>query len=104
MGFERRMGAGWAIHPGEILKNEFLVPMKMSEYALAQALDVNPQSINDIARKKRGISAEMAVRLGRYFQTSSEFWINLQSAYDLARATRALKKTINKIQPRERAA
>src|SRR5262245_54175801 len=104
MSFDRRMGAGWKVHPGEILKNEFLVPLKISGYKLAQALDVNAQSVNDIVLKKRGISADMAVRLGRYFQNSPEFWINLQSAYDLAEATTSLKKKLSKIQPFKKAA
>lgn len=99
MSFDRRMGAGWRVHPGEILREEFLVPLRMSGYKLAKSLDVNAQSVNDIVLEKRGISAEMAVRLGRFFGTTPEFWINLQSAYDLFRATNELKRELGKIRP-----
>jgi addiction module HigA family antidote len=101
MSFERRGPAGWKIHPGEILKGEFMAPLGVSGYALAQALDVPAQSVNDIVLRKRGISAEMAVRLGRYFGTSSEFWMNLQASYELMKAKRALGQKINKIKPHQ---
>lgn len=104
MAYERRGTAGWSVHPGEILKEEFLVPMGISGYKLAKSLDVKPQSVNDIVLKKRGISAEMAVRLGRCFGTTSEFWMNLQAAYDLARASTALRRKLGKIQPLKKAA
>ncbi|HET9182015.1 MAG TPA: HigA family addiction module antitoxin [Candidatus Angelobacter sp.] len=79
MAVERRTAAAWAVHPGEILKQEFLRPMGITGYRLAQALDVNPQAVNDILLKKRGISAEMAIRLGVVFGMSAEFWMNLQA-------------------------
>lgn len=97
MSFERRSGPGWAIHPGEILKHEFLGPMRITGYRLAQALDVKPQTVNDILLKKRGISAEMAVRLGKVFGTSPEFWMNLQAAYELANARKSLRRKMNKV-------
>ena len=81
MAFERRTSAAWAIHPGEILQQEFLRPMGVTGHRLAKALDVNAQSLNDILLKKRGISAEMALRLSKVFSTSPEFWMNLQAAY-----------------------
>ena len=99
---DRRMGPGWSVHPGEILKIEFLDPLNISGYGLAKALDVNPQSINDIVLEKRGISAEMAVRLGRFFGTTPEFWINLQSAYELFKANNDLKRELGKIQPHKK--
>ena len=104
MSLTRRTPAAWAIHPGEILKEEFLRPMKLSGYALAKALGVKPQSVNDVVLKKRGISADMAVRLGRFLGTSPEFWMNLQSAYELAKVKSALGRRIEKIQPHESAA
>jgi addiction module HigA family antidote len=104
MAFERRTGAAWAIHPGEILKQEFLRPMGVTGYRLAQALDVNPQTVNDILLKKRGISAEMALRLGKAFGMSAEFWMNLQAAYELADAKKNLRHKIKKVKPMAKAA
>jgi addiction module HigA family antidote len=86
MAFERRTSAAWAIHPDEILKQEFLRPMGVTGYWLAKALDVNAQSLYAILLKKRGISAEMALRLSKVFSTSPEFWMNLQAACELAEA------------------
>jgi addiction module HigA family antidote len=99
MAFERRTAAAWAIHPGEILKLEFLRPMGVTGYRLAQALDVKPQTVNDILLKKRGISAEMAVRLGAVFGMSAEFWMNLQAAYELANAKKTLRNKIKRVTP-----
>ena len=104
MSFERRKGAGWAVHPGEMLNEEFLKPMKISGYRLAKAIDVNCQSVNDILLRKRGISADMALRLAKFFGTSSEFWMNLQSAYELAKARSALRDKVAKIRPHNQAA
>lgn len=78
------------IHPGEILLEEFLVPHKMSANALALALRVPAPRINDIVREKRAITPDTALRLARYFNTSAEFWLNLQIAYDLRRTRREL--------------
>jgi addiction module HigA family antidote len=99
MAYERRGSAGWAIHPGEILKQEFLKPMGVTGYRLAQALDVNPQTVNDILLKKRGISAEMAIRLSKVFGMSAEFWMNLQAAYELIDAKKTLRNKIKKVTP-----
>lgn len=104
MGFERRTSAAWKIHPGEILKQEFLRPMGATGYRLAKALDVNQQTVNDILLKKRGISAEMALRLGKVFGTSAEFWMNLQAAYELADAKKTLRKKIKRVTPMENVA
>ena len=104
MAKERRANAGWAVHPGEILEEEFLKPMKITRYALAKAIGVNPQAVNPIAMKKRGISADMAVRFGAFFSTSAEFWMNLQSAYELASARKHLAKAVKKIKPVEKVA
>jgi addiction module HigA family antidote len=74
------------IHPGEILREEFLAPLGMSAHELALALRVPATRINDIVREKRGITAETALRLARYFGTSAKFWLNLQSSYELEMA------------------
>ena len=71
------------IHPGEILLEEFLEPMKISQYRLAKEISVDPRRINEIVLGKRSISADTALRLGRYFGTSARFWLDLQSHYDL---------------------
>jgi antitoxin HigA-1 len=101
MSYERKGPAAWAMHPGEVLKEEFLKPMKLSGYALAKALNVTAQRVSDIVLKKTGISADMAIRLGRFFGMSPEFWMNLQASYELALAEKTLKKQINKIKPRQ---
>ncbi len=71
------------IHPGEILLEEFLEPMNLSQYRLAKDIGVPPRRINEIVHGKRGISADTALRLSRYFGLSERFWMNLQSRYDL---------------------
>lgn len=73
------------IHPGEILLEEFLVPLALSQYRLAKDLAVPPRRVNEIVHGLRGISADTALRLSRYFGTTAEFWMNLQSRYDLER-------------------
>ncbi len=71
------------IHPGEILLEEFLKPMDLSQYRLAKDINVSPRRINEIVHGKRAISADTALRLSRYFGMSERFWMNLQSRYDL---------------------
>lgn len=71
------------IHPGEILREEFLKPHGLSQNALARALNVPPRRINEIVLEKRGITADTALRLARYFGTSAEMWTGLQADYDL---------------------
>ena len=71
------------IHPGEILLEEFLEPLGLSQYRLAKETSVPPRRINEIVRGMRAISADTALRLSRYFGTSERFWLNLQSRYDL---------------------
>ena len=79
------------VHPGEILREEFLVPLKMSANALAMRLRVPAPRVNDLVREKRGVSVDTALRLARFFNNTPEFWLNLQTAYDLkvARVTKA---------------
>ncbi len=71
------------VHPGEILLEEFLKPLGMSQYRLAKDLSVPPRRINEIVLGKRAISPDTALRLARYFATSERFWLNLQTQYDL---------------------
>jgi len=71
------------IYPGEILKEDFLKPFKLSEYRLAKDINVPPRRINEIIHGKRAISANTALRLGKYFGTTAQFWLNLQSHFDL---------------------
>ena len=71
------------IHPGEILIEEFLEPMGISQYRLAKDISVPPRRINEIVHGKRSITADTALRLGRFFGMSPQFWLNLQSRYDL---------------------
>jgi len=72
-----------AIHPGEILREEFLEPMGISQYRLAKDISVPPRRINEIVHGKRSITADTALRLGRFFGMSAQFWLNLQTRYDL---------------------
>jgi antitoxin HigA-1 len=72
-----------AIHPGEVLLEEFLKPLGISQYRLAKDTNVPPRRINEIVHGKRGISADTALRLARYFGTSERFWLNLPAQYDL---------------------
>ena len=74
------------VHPGEILREEFLEPLGLSQYRVAKATGVPPRRINEIVHGKRAVSADTALRLGRLFGTSAEFWMNLQAKYDLERA------------------
>jgi addiction module HigA family antidote len=71
------------VHPGEVLLEEFLEPMGISQYRLAKDLSVPPRRINEIVHRTRAISADTALRLGRYFGTTERFWLNLQAQYDL---------------------
>jgi antitoxin HigA-1 len=86
-------------HPGRILREEFMESVGLSAYALAKALDVPLPRVNDIVREKRAISAEMAVLLSKYFGTSDEYWINLQSHFDLEMAKDRVARQAARIQP-----
>ena len=74
------------VHPGEVLREDYLVPLSMSANALAKALNVPAPRINDIVRERRGVSADTAMRLARYFGGDARSWLNLQAAYDLRAA------------------
>jgi addiction module HigA family antidote len=71
------------VHPGEVLREDFLVPLGMSANALAKALNVPAPRVNDVVRERRGVSADTAMRLARYFGGDARSWLNLQAAYDL---------------------
>jgi antitoxin HigA-1 len=71
------------VHPGEVLLEEFLTPLELTQYRLAKNLSVPPRRINEIVHGTRAVSADTALRLARYFGTSERFWLNLQAAYDL---------------------
>jgi addiction module HigA family antidote len=89
------------VHPGEMLRDEFLTPMGISVYELANAIKVPRSRANDIVLGRRGVTTDTAMRLGRYFGTSSEFWINLQARYDLDVAERTLRRKIeHEVAPR----
>lgn len=90
-------------HPGEILMEEWLEPMAISQYALAKAIDVPPRRINEIVKGLRGLTADTAVRLGAFFGTDAQSWINLQAQYDVEQAREALVDAVAKIRPYEAA-
>jgi addiction module HigA family antidote len=87
------------IHPGEVLLEEFLVPMGISQYRLAQTIGVPPRRVNEIVHGKRSISPDTALRLARAFGTSDRFWLNLQTRYELDRALEAHRAELDLIQP-----
>jgi addiction module HigA family antidote len=84
------------VHPGEILLKDFLEPMGISQYRLAQDVSVPPRRINEIVLGKRAISADTALRLGRFFGMESQFWLNLQSRFDLELASDRLAGRLKK--------
>ena len=89
------------VHPGEILRDEFLKPMNLSVYGLARSLNVSRPRLNDIVLGRRGVTTDTALRLGRYFGMTPEFWINLQTRYDLDVAERTVRARIeHEVEPR----
>ncbi len=88
------------VHPGEILLEEFLKPLGMTQRELANALHMPYQRVNEIVRGKRGITPETALRLARYFDTTPDVWLNLQHRWDLYRAYRREAEILKQIQPR----
>lgn len=93
------------IHPGEIIREEYLAPLKMTSHALAMALHVPAPRINDIVRERRAVSPDTALRLARYFDTTAQFWLNLQSSFDLKQAEKeAGRKISSEIRPMAQAA
>jgi addiction module HigA family antidote len=86
------------IHPGEILLEEFLIPMDISQNALARAISVPPRRINEIVLGKRGITADTALRLSRAFGTSEAFWMGLQADYDLEEARKLIDDALKHVE------
>ena len=84
------------IQPGEILLEEFLKPMEISQYRLAKDISVSQRRISEITQGKRSITADTALRLGRYFGMEAQFWLNLQTRYDLLHAEAELVKRLNR--------
>ena len=82
------------VHPGEVLNEEFLKPMGISQYRLAKEMKVYPRKINEIVHGKRSVTADTALRLARYFGTSAEVWMNLQALYDLETARDELEEQV----------
>jgi addiction module HigA family antidote len=91
------------VSPGEMLLEEFLKPMALSQYALAKAIEVPPRRINEIVHGKRAITADTDLRLCRYFGLSDGWWLRLQAKYDTERAKDALVEVLARIQPRAHA-
>ena len=82
------------VHPGEVLLEEFLKPMGISQYQLAKEMKVYPRKINEIVHGKRGITADTALRLSRYLGTTAELWLNLQTLYDLETTRDAIEDQV----------
>jgi addiction module HigA family antidote len=101
MSIVRKGSPNWRVHPGEILREEFLAPMQMSVYELAKRLHVPAPRVNDIVLERRGVSADTAVRLSRFFGTTEQFWLNLQGAYEVSRVKAEHAAEIELIEPRE---
>jgi addiction module HigA family antidote len=90
------------MHPGEMLREEFLEPLGLTAYAVAKACGVPRTRIERIVREELGISADTALRLGRFFGTTPQFWLNLQTRYDVLTAERAIGKDLRRIAPLKR--
>jgi addiction module HigA family antidote len=91
------------LHVGEVLREEFLLPLQLSPYALAKAIGVPRTRIERLVREETALTADTALRLSRYFGTTAEFWMNLQTGHDLECAKRAIAAKLAKIAPRPRA-
>ncbi|TSK06655.1 MAG: HigA family addiction module antidote protein [Geobacter sp.] len=93
------------IHPGEILLAEFLQPMGITQYRLAKDIGVTPRRINEIVHGRRAVTADTALRLGRFFGMEAQFWLNLQNSYDMELALEALQGRLEtEVRPFSRAA
>lgn len=93
------MGTIAPVHPGEVLLEEFLEPLGVTQHRLAVAIDVPPRRINEIVHGKRRVTADTALRLARYFGTTDRFWLNLQTRYDLEVEKDHLGTALDAIQP-----
>ena len=88
-------------HPGEILREEFLKPLSISQSQLAKALHTSFRAVNELVNEKRGITVEMALKLAKYFGTTPQLWLNLQNRYDLYRVERKKKEVLDEVKPCE---
>jgi antitoxin HigA-1 len=104
MAITRKGNPKWRIHPGRILQEEYLRLLNLSATALAKELHVSVPTVNDIVRGRRAVTADMAVRLARYFGTTEQFWLNLQDAYDVSLAKERLADKLREIKPAPRRA
>ena len=92
------------VHPGDVLLHDFMQPLKLSAYRVAKELGVTAPTVNEIVRRRRAITAEMALRLSRYFGTSAQLWQNLQTQYDLEVASKKIGRKVERsIRPLARA-
>jgi addiction module HigA family antidote len=87
------------VHPGEVLREDFLLPMRLSPYAVARAIGVPRTRIERLARGETPVTADTALRLAKYFGTTAAFWMNMQAQHDLERAEDQLAKDLRKIEP-----
>jgi antitoxin HigA-1 len=92
------------VHPGEVLREDFLVPMKLAPYGLAKALGVPRTRIERLAREETPVTADTALRLARYFGTTPGFWMGMQAQYDIEQAADALAPELKRIAPAKRTA
>src|SRR5882724_9876075 len=99
MSISRKGTPNWKVHPGKILKEEFLKPMGLSVYRLAKEIRVPAPRVNDVVLQKRGITADTAVRLAKFFGTSEQFWLGLQSAYEVSVVKSERQDEIDQIKP-----
>ena len=88
-----------AVHPGEILREDILPEIKMSESKLAEHLNISRMTVNRLVNERQAVSPDMALRLGRLFGNSPDFWLNLQNAYDLKKAEHSMSAELKKIRP-----
>ena len=98
----KKNGRTWTLHPGEILREEYLKPLRMTPYRLAHGLHVPVPRINDIVLEKRAISADTAVRLAKFFGTTELFWLGMQADYDAHQVRKRLQKELVAITPVKR--
>jgi addiction module HigA family antidote len=99
MSIPRSGNPNWGVHPGEILSEEFLIPLNMKPAQLARELHVSAPTVNEIVRQHKAITADMAVRLARFFDTTEQFWLNLQNAYELSLSRKRLAGKLKTIKP-----
>ncbi len=99
MTIARRGNPAWQIHPGEILREEFMKPAQLTIYALAKGLHVTDPTVRNVVKKKAAVTPDMAARLARFFGTTELFWLNLQSAYAVKVVVAKKKSELSRIRP-----